>query len=93
MKAFEAAKRASLERLAEIAASHVPLPWLYDRVQNARTTFGHDFRPYGIEPNRRTLEAFVQYAAEQGVAPRGRGRAVSDGSAVASARVMLVVDL
>jgi 4,5-dihydroxyphthalate decarboxylase len=48
----------------------VPLPWLYDHVQNARTTFGDDFWPYGIEANRRTLEAFVQYAAEQGVAQR-----------------------
>jgi 4,5-dihydroxyphthalate decarboxylase len=70
VEAFEAAKQASLARLAEIAASHVPLPWLYDHVQNARTTFGDDFWPYGIEANRRTLEAFVQYAAEQGVAQR-----------------------
>lgn len=68
--AFETAKRASLARIAEVAASHVPLPWLYDDVQRARALFGDDFWPYGIEANRRTLEAFVQYAAEQGVARR-----------------------
>src|SRR6185436_11107449 len=31
---------------------------------------GDDFWPYGIEPNRPTLEAFFQYAHEQGVAKR-----------------------
>jgi 4,5-dihydroxyphthalate decarboxylase len=31
---------------------------------------GADFWPYGIEPNRPTLEAFVQYAHEQGVCRR-----------------------
>jgi len=70
VEAFEAAKRASLARLTDIAASHVPLPWLLDQVQNAKIMFGDDFWPYGIEPNRRTLEAFVQYAAEQGVTQR-----------------------
>jgi 4,5-dihydroxyphthalate decarboxylase len=70
VEAFDAAKRASLARLGEIAASHVPLPWLYDDVRRARAAFGDDFWPYGIEPNRRTLEAFLQFAAEQGVTQR-----------------------
>ena len=29
--------------------------------------FGGDFFPYGLEPNRKTLEAFCQYAHEQGI--------------------------
>jgi 4,5-dihydroxyphthalate decarboxylase len=32
--------------------------------------FGKDYFPYGIEPNRRTLEAFLKYAHEQGVCKR-----------------------
>ena len=32
--------------------------------------FGQDFWPYGVEPNRRTLEAFLNFAFEQGVAHR-----------------------
>ena len=28
---------------------------------------GEDYFPYGIEPNRKTLEAFLGYAHEQGV--------------------------
>jgi 4,5-dihydroxyphthalate decarboxylase len=31
---------------------------------------GGDFWPYGIEPNRPTLEAFLQYAFEQGICAR-----------------------
>ena len=31
---------------------------------------GEDYWPYGIEPNRATLEAFAQYAFEQGVCHR-----------------------
>ncbi len=30
--------------------------------------FGGDIFPYGIEPNRDTLEAFLLYAYEQGIA-------------------------
>jgi 4,5-dihydroxyphthalate decarboxylase len=32
--------------------------------------FGDDIYPYGIDANRTTLEALVQYAVEQGVAQR-----------------------
>jgi len=32
--------------------------------------FGQDYWPYGIEANRRTIEAFVQHCVEQGVTTR-----------------------
>jgi 4,5-dihydroxyphthalate decarboxylase len=32
--------------------------------------FGGDYWPYGIEGNRVTLDAFLQYAHEQGVCHR-----------------------
>ena len=32
-----------------------------------RELFGGDFWPYGIEPNRPTLEAFMTYLHEQGM--------------------------
>jgi len=69
-KAFEAAKRRSIERLADVTASHAPLAWLGDYVSRMRELFGSDPWPYGIEQNRRTLEAFLQYAFEQGVCHR-----------------------
>jgi 4,5-dihydroxyphthalate decarboxylase len=69
-KAFEEAKRHSMERLAEIGLSQLPMPWLAEHARRWREIAGEDFWPYGIEPNRPTLEAFLQYAFEQGVAQR-----------------------
>lgn len=68
--ALETAKNRSLERLKSITESTVPLPWIPDHVQVSRRILGEDIWPYGIEPNRRTLEAFTQYAFEHGVAAR-----------------------
>jgi 4,5-dihydroxyphthalate decarboxylase len=31
---------------------------------------GEDFWPYGIEPNRRTLDAMIRYSHDQGLAVR-----------------------
>jgi len=76
LKAFEEAKRGSLARVADIGLSHVPLPWLAEHARRWKALAGEDFWPYGVEPNRPTLEAFLQYAFEQGV---GRKRlAVED---------------
>jgi 4,5-dihydroxyphthalate decarboxylase len=72
-KAFEAAKRESTQRLVEIGLSHVPMPWVAERARRWRELAGEDFWPYGVEPNRPTLEAFVQYAHEQGVTERRLG--------------------
>jgi len=69
-QAFEEAKNRSLARAAEIGASAVPVPWVADHARRWREVAGDDFWPYGIEPNRPTLEAFVQYAYEQGVCKR-----------------------
>ena len=69
-KAFEAAKRESMQRLVEIGLSHVPMPWLAEHARRWRELAGEDFWPYGLEPNRPTLEAFVQYSHEQGITER-----------------------
>jgi len=69
-QAFETAKERSLARLREVAASHFPLPWLPNHVALAREQLGEDFWPYGIEPNRNTLEAFCRFAYEQGCLAR-----------------------
>jgi 4,5-dihydroxyphthalate decarboxylase len=68
--AFEQSKQNSLERLLEIAVSRYPLPWLTDFAEKMAEKFGGDFFPFGIEENRPTLELFLQYAYEQGIAHR-----------------------
>ena len=70
LKAFEEAKRPSQARITEIGLSHIPMPWLAEHARQWRDMAGEDFWPYGIEGNRPTLEAFLQYAHEQGVSAR-----------------------
>ena len=69
-KAFDEARRRSLERAADMAVSFFPLPWIPDELKRARELFGADPWPYGIEANRTTLDAFLSYAFEQGVCRR-----------------------
>jgi 4,5-dihydroxyphthalate decarboxylase len=70
LQAFEEAKNLSLARAAEIGVSSVPVPWVSDHARRWREVAGEDFWPYGLERNRPTLEAFLQYAFEQGVCRR-----------------------
>ena len=70
LNAFEQSKNNSLERFAEMSVSRYPIPWLADSVTKLQEKYGHDLYPYGIEENRPTLETFLQYAYEQGIARR-----------------------
>lgn len=66
-QAFSEAKRRSMARVGELGLSHLPLPWIPDHTRQWREIAGDDFWPYGVEPNRPTLDAFLQYGYEQGV--------------------------
>jgi 4,5-dihydroxyphthalate decarboxylase len=68
--AFVEAKNRSMRRAVELTATRFPFAWCYEAAGRARALFGEDFFPYGIEPNRTTLEAYLQYAFEQGVCHR-----------------------
>jgi 4,5-dihydroxyphthalate decarboxylase len=70
LNAFEESKRRSFERILDPAVSRYPLPWLSNYARGICETFGSDPFPYGIEPNRRTLELFLRYCHEQGIAHR-----------------------
>jgi 4,5-dihydroxyphthalate decarboxylase len=70
LKAFERAKNNSLENFRFPSMSRYALPWSNAYVERSRAVFGHDFWPYGVAANRKTLDAFVQYAYEQGVCRR-----------------------
>ena len=65
--ALDAAKARSQARLAEYTASRVPLPWVQASVAAAQALLGPDPFPYGLEPNRVTLDAFLRWAQAQGV--------------------------
>ena len=72
-RAFEEAKRRSLARALDWSAPRFPVPWVSERAMRARALFGDDFWPYGVDANRPTLEAFLGFAAEQGVTHRPVG--------------------
>jgi len=66
-KAFNEAKDRSLDRLQDLTASRIPVPWSAAIVGEYAKNFGADPFPYGLEENRKTLEAFCRFAHEQGV--------------------------
>jgi 4,5-dihydroxyphthalate decarboxylase len=70
LTAFTEAKDRSLRRLASVAHPPVALAWCHEYARESRDLMGEDWWPYGIEPNRVTLEAFLQYCHEQGVTRR-----------------------
>ena len=65
--AFDEAKRRSVERAVDSTVTLFPIPWCYEYARRGMDLLGKDYFPYGIEPNRKTLEAFLKYAHEQGV--------------------------
>jgi 4,5-dihydroxyphthalate decarboxylase len=69
-KAFDEARRRSLERLRDIALAGIPMPWAAVLAEEISEEFGGDMWPYGMESNRATLSAFCRFAYDQGVAQR-----------------------
>jgi 4,5-dihydroxyphthalate decarboxylase len=63
-------QRRSLERLFDPAVSRYPLAWLPTYARKMHDLFDGDPFPYGIEENRPTLEQFLRYTHEQGIAHR-----------------------
>ncbi len=65
--AFCAAKDRAREKMRFSGTLRYMLPWLADDIEEIDRVFGGDCWPYGIEPNRPTLEALVTYMVEQGL--------------------------
>jgi len=69
-KAFSQAKDMALEALEDPSASKVTLPFMEERVAEARATMGEDFWSYGLEGSRKTLENFLKHHHAQGLSSR-----------------------
>jgi 4,5-dihydroxyphthalate decarboxylase len=63
--AFVESKRRALARMRYAGSLAAMLPWLIEDVEEIDELFGGDAFPYGIEPNRLTLQALVGYMVEQ----------------------------
>jgi 4,5-dihydroxyphthalate decarboxylase len=63
--AFEAAKSVAFGKMRYRGTLRAMLPWMLAEIDEIEQVFGGDPWPYGIEPNRPTLEALVRYMGEQ----------------------------
>jgi 4,5-dihydroxyphthalate decarboxylase len=70
VKALTEAKRMCAATIYNTAALPYMLPWMNEEIESVRQLMGEDWWPYGLEPNRETLETFLRYAAAQGIAAR-----------------------
>lgn len=70
LKAFEASKAAALAMLSDTSATKVMLPFVEERLKEARELMGDDFWAYGVEANRKTLDAFLHHHHAQGLSSR-----------------------
>lgn len=70
LKAFERSKQNALEQLSDVSATKVTLPFVEEQLKAARELMGEDFWPYGVNANRKTLDAFLHHHHSQGLSPR-----------------------
>jgi 4,5-dihydroxyphthalate decarboxylase len=69
-KAYSQAKKLMYEHMRKLAWVTLSLPWVAQELEEARALMGENYWPYGIEPNRKSLEALFQYSYEQGLAAK-----------------------
>lgn len=69
-KAFSESKTKALELLADTSATKVTLPFVEEQLKAARETLGQDFWSYGVDANRKTIEAFLHHHHAQGLSAR-----------------------
>jgi 4,5-dihydroxyphthalate decarboxylase len=67
-KAFEESKALCMEEMSKQSALRYMLPWMIPELEETVRIMGEDYWPYGVEANRRTIKAFIDYSAEQGLA-------------------------
>jgi 4,5-dihydroxyphthalate decarboxylase len=69
-KAFEHSKAIAIEKLADTSSTKVTLPFVEERLIEARALMGDDYWSYGVAANRKTLESFLHHHHSQGLSPR-----------------------
>lgn len=63
--AFVKSKKIALEKMFNLRALRYMTPFLMRDIDEIHQVFNGDPWPYGIEPNRPTLEAFMKYLTDQ----------------------------
>jgi 4,5-dihydroxyphthalate decarboxylase len=69
-QAYSQAKQLTYEDIKQSAWYKTSLPWIAQEAEETRELMGDNYWPYAIKPNRKTLNALLQYSHEQGLAKR-----------------------
>ena len=65
-KAFRLSRDEAIAKLYDTNALRISLPWVVAEAEESEAAFaGGDFWPYGIEPNRKTIQTLIDYLARQ----------------------------
>ncbi len=64
---YSEAKQVAYENLATTTVLKTSLPWVMDEYEETTKLMGNDYWRYGIEANRKELEAIMRYTYEQGL--------------------------
>ena len=70
LKAFAQAKEAAMKKLSDTSATKVTLPFVEERLKEARDFMGHDFWSYGVAQNRKVLDYFLAQHHLEGLSSR-----------------------
>jgi 4,5-dihydroxyphthalate decarboxylase len=68
--AYSQAKQMAYQNMAKAGWFMDMLPWYGQELEQTRALMGDNFYSYGIEPNRKTLEALFRYSYQQGLSSR-----------------------
>ena len=69
-KAYSQAKQLAYEYMEKAAWFNDSLPWYGQEFEETRALMGDNYYSYGIEPNRKTLEALFRYSYQQRLSSR-----------------------
>ncbi len=64
---YSEAKQMAYDNLASTTVLKTSLPWATDEYEETTKLMGNDYWRYGIEANRKELEAIMRYTYEQGL--------------------------
>lgn len=68
--AYTQSKQLAYDNIRTTAMYFITLPWMAQEAEETRKLMGDNYWPYAIEPNRKALNALLQYSHEQGLAKR-----------------------
>ncbi|MFQ5851416.1 MAG: PhnD/SsuA/transferrin family substrate-binding protein [Candidatus Binatia bacterium] len=65
-KAFCKSRDEAVSKLYDTNALRITLPWVVAEVEEEEAMFlGQDIWPYGVEPNRKTIQTLIEYLKQQ----------------------------